>query len=57
MKRGNSWVPTLRYPPECKDPAVPKAAREELKARIRKAHQEVCVAGLQAHYEEVLNGK
>ena len=57
MRRGQSWVPTLRYPAECHDPAVPKEAREELKARIRKAHREVCEAGLQAHYEEALNGE
>lgn len=43
--------PPLQYPAECHDPSVPKAAREELKARIREAHQEVCVAAMHRNQE------
>ena len=45
-------VPPLKYPPDVHDEAVPREAREELKARIRAAHRDVAFSAMELYLEQ-----
>lgn len=47
-----SLVQPLKYPEDVHDEAIPREAREELKGRIRAAHQAACVASLNRWREQ-----